>query len=88
MLTRIVGLTLAATIFCADENRIKLRLAGQHGETMQEGQTVRGYQVETWANETTGTWTAIVLADGMACVLAAGRGWDGKPINSSLFPAA
>ena len=78
----------SAIVACAPEDMIKDRLDAVHGEEMRDVQDVGGYPVELWASAETGSWTLFVTADGMACVIGVGAGWNGKPINSSFFPAA
>ena len=85
MLTR--AALVLTLVSCASQAQVETRLELRFGEERQERQIVYGYPVETWANLETGSWTLIVKADGMVCVLAAGNGWHGQRINSTWFPA-
>lgn len=55
-------------------------LADRYGEARQtvalDGQ---GNVIETWANHSTGSWTATLTANGLTCIVSAGDNWRQLP---------
>jgi hypothetical protein len=64
---------------CAERTLVVERLAERYGETLQSmGLHQNNAVLEVYASEETGTWTILVTSpDGNACLLAAGKMWEG-----------
>ena len=64
---------------CADRDSMRLQLGAAYGEApVAVGLRSDGDLLQVFASARTGTWTVVATApDGLACVLAAGRGWEG-----------
>jgi hypothetical protein len=72
-----------AEVLCEPRDRLAARLAGQ-GAMRPVGQGLRdpGTVLEIWATPD-GRWTLIqAQADGLACILAMGEGWDMPPARA------
>ncbi len=79
----------AATIFgsaafaqgasCANRDMIVERLETKYGESRQSaGLNQNNGMVEVFASTETGTWTILVtMPNGMSCLMAAGKAWQG-----------
>lgn len=63
---------------CAQRDVVVDRLQENYGETVQsKGDGPQGRLVETWANESTGTWTTTVtMPNGITCLVASGQGYE------------
>lgn len=72
---------LSAQAACAERASVVQRLADIYGETLQGmGLNQNNTVLEVYASEETGTWTILVTRpDGIACLIAAGTMWDGRP---------
>lgn len=68
----------AQTAQCLNHGAFVVALADRYGERRQmAGLNGDGTIVEIYANDATGTWTALIVQpDGMACMVAAGEGFD------------
>ena len=67
---------------CHDYDMVRRQLAERYGEApVSAGVRSTGELVEVFASPRRGTWTIVSSSPaGLACVLAAGKGWDGlKP---------
>lgn len=64
---------------CAARELVVQRLADKYGETLTSmGLHQDNGLVEIYASDATGTWTILLSKpDGQACLLAAGRMWEG-----------
>jgi hypothetical protein len=79
---------------CGARAEVVDRLTAHHGETrrgrgLQPG-SEGGAVVELYASERTGSWTILLTTpQGLACLLAAGRGWapDGAATAAEGDPA-
>lgn len=67
---------------CADRTLMVGRLAEKYGETLQgAGLNQSNNMIELFANAKTGTWTILATTpNGMSCMMAAGRAWQGFAI--------
>lgn len=70
----------AQTRACAPRDQVVERLADRYGETLQSmGMHANNSLLEVYASESTGTWTILVTSpDGIACLIAAGKMWEGS----------
>lgn len=67
---------------CGPRAGIIAMLAEQYGETLQSMGIAEGGGAvfETYASESTGTWTILrSRVDGVSCMVGSGGGWDGAP---------
>lgn len=74
---------------CHDYREIKRQLADRYGEApVSFGMRTNGEVVQVFASPQGGTWTIVsTQPSGLACILAAGKGWD-KPSLKVVDPAA
>ncbi len=75
-----------AQMQCAPAPAVDASLRGDHGETPAEiGMTDAGPVVLYRGAE---TWTLVLMlpGEGLACLLAAGRGWRGMPARQDEAP--
>lgn len=74
---------------CADYAELRRQLGARYGETpVSMGVQTDGRLVQVFASARSGSWTIVTTApSGLACILAAGRGWETLP-GRSLDPAA
>lgn len=65
---------------CADRKLIVERLSNKYGETRQSaGLNQNNGMVEVFASNETGTWTILItMPNGMSCLMAAGKAWQGE----------
>lgn len=65
---------------CAQRAEVVERLAERYGETLQSvGVQSNSGVLEVYASDETGSWTILVTSpDGTACLIAAGRMWEGE----------
>ena len=72
------GIADAQNAKCAERAMVVERLEHAYGETRQSiGLGQNNAIVETWASDSTGTWTIIVtLPDGISCLVASGESWE------------
>ena len=84
-MTRILALLMlaspvAAETVCLPHDVMTEMLADRYGEARQtvalDGQD---RVIETWSNVSTGTWTATLTMNGLACIVAAGDNWRQLP---------
>lgn len=70
---------------CAERNLIVDRLSTKYGETRQSaGLNQNNGMVEVFASDDTGTWTILVtMPNGMSCLMAAGKAWQGETASST-----
>ena len=70
---------VVAQALCAPMEKIQNDLQEIYGEKMLGIYMSSDGEIATfWGNADTGTWTAVHMRrDGLACLLKAGRGWDG-----------
>lgn len=68
----------AQTRTCARHAQVVERLAAQYGERRQSiGLGAGNVVVETYASDSSGTWTiTVTTADGLTCLVAAGRAFE------------
>jgi hypothetical protein len=69
----------AAQPVCGDHAGMVAQLIGTFGEA-HRGAGLAGPRAvfEVWASDATGTWTILMVTpEGLACVVAAGNGWQG-----------
>jgi len=74
---------LAQQVACGPREKIVERLAGQFSEQLAGAglQSERQY-VEIWAAPEGGTFTVLVTrADGLSCIVAAGRHWHQRRLE-------
>lgn len=71
-------LAVAQTSNCAPFEIVNERLVSKYSEEQRTiGLTSQGAVITQYANDETGTWTIIAVnPNGIACVLAAGDGWE------------
>ncbi len=71
--------SLAQGASCADREMIVDRLETKYGESRQSaGLNQNNGMVEVFASNETGTWTILVtMPNGMSCLMAAGKAWQG-----------
>jgi len=64
---------------CANREMIVDRLETKYGESRQSaGLNQNNGMVEVFASTETGTWTILVtMPNGMSCLMAAGKAWQG-----------
>ena len=74
---------------CGPRAEIANRLAEKWGEApVWMGLQGQEMVLEIWSAPAGGTWTALyAYPDGRACIVAAGRGWDGFPLPVAGEPA-
>ena len=74
---------------CGPRDDIAKRLTEKWGETpVWMGLQGPEMVLEIWSAPASGTWTALyAYPDGRACIVAAGRGWDGYPLPVAGEPA-
>ena len=90
-----IAIGLAATVLatpaafaqsasCAQRDMIVERLASKYGESRQSaGLNQNNGMVEIFASEETGTWTILVtMPNGISCLMAAGKAWEGVATNT------
>jgi hypothetical protein len=72
---------------CADRAAVVQRLTESYGETRQSiGLASDRQVVEVFASDETGSWTiTVTMANGMTCLVAAGRGFE--RLEEDLTPA-
>lgn len=80
-MTRILALFLMATSAnaqqkCGPVPTIFGGLEIRYGETIQSAGIMNGAQAIVTANPETGSWSWLLVKDGVACFIAAGNGWD------------
>lgn len=65
--------------YCDQPARLNAVLSGDFSESQRhQTQMPQGRSVALWASEDMGTWTAVYTrADGIACVISSGIGWQG-----------
>lgn len=63
---------------CAERRAIERQLAAGYGEApVSAGVRSDGSLLQVFASSESGSWTLVSVApDGLACVLAVGRGWE------------
>ena len=64
---------------CAEHDKVAAMLESQYGEIpFATGTVMAGAAAEFYRNDTTGTWTLLVIRpDGLACIAAAGEAFAG-----------
>lgn len=74
---------------CHDYREIKRQLAERYGEApVSFGMRTNGEALQVFASAKGETWTIVSTSPrGLACILAAGKGWDSPP-TKVLDPAA
>lgn len=72
--------------YCDQRPALIAKLASEYDESrVGLPQWVEGIAVELWASARIGSWTVIASrADGIACVLDTGRGWQGETAIAAL----
>jgi hypothetical protein len=67
---------------CHDRSMIVAQLAEKYGEAqIAAGLHSNGNLIEVYSSEEKDTWTVISSTpDGMSCIVAAGKGWQQKPV--------
>ena len=75
------------TARCAERDAVVQRLTESYGETRQSiGLASDRQVVEVYASPETGSWTiTVTMANGMTCLVAAGRGFE--RLDEELTPA-
>ena len=70
---------------CAKRDMIVERLASKYGESRQSaGLNQNNGMVEVFASDETGTWTILVtMPNGISCLMAAGKAWQGVAESAS-----
>ncbi len=73
--------TVGVIIPCHEYREVRRQLADRYGEApVSAGVRSTGELVEVFASPRRGTWTIVSTSPaGLACVLAAGKGWNGPP---------
>ena len=68
---------------CHDYREIRRQLADRYGEApVSLGMRSNGEVLQVFASPQGGTWTIVSTSpSGLACILAAGRGWDAPPLK-------
>ena len=66
---------------CHDYREIRRQLADRYGEApVSFGMRTNGEALQVFASPQGGTWTIVsTQPGGLACILAAGKGWDTPP---------
>lgn len=74
---------------CGPRDDIAKRLAEKYGEApVWMGLQGPEMVLEIWSAPAGGTWTALyAYPDGRACIVAAGRGWEARPLPVAGEPA-
>ena len=74
---------------CHEYGAVRRQLAEQYGEApVSAGVRSTGELVEVFAWSRRGTWTIVSTSPaGLACILAAGKGWDGQKPQLPGLPA-
>ena len=84
---------MAIAGFAQDACGPRADIAKRLAEKYHEAPVWMGFQgpemvLEIWSAPAGGTWTALyAYPDGRACIVAAGRGWDGFPLPVAGEPA-
>lgn len=69
-----------ATVQCAPESAVLEGLASKFGETpIFSGPTESGSRIVITVNSAKGTWTALTLQGGLACIRASGLSFSTMP---------
>jgi hypothetical protein len=70
-----------AQVACGSRDIVVAKLGEKYGETRRGGGLAGPTAIyEVFASEATGTWTILkTTADGFACVMAVGDGWQDAP---------
>ena len=81
------SLPAQAQTVCDARTKVVAQLTEKYGERRNGvGMQSANQLIELWSSKITGSWTIIASrADGISCILAAGRSWANNPSYATAF---